>query len=476
MRRSLVTALVLGVPALAAAEQPADFAHGLTLRLTGQSALYQLEVPRAVYEGVTRVDLGDVRVFNGAGEVVPHAFRPRVTTTTQTLPPAAITLFPIRTDAPAGVSGVEVRLERRGDRTVLDVRAPDGTPARGGALAGYLADTRGVELPIRAVVVRLPAHTEQVVARVTLEASDDLRRWETLASGAPVVRLSSGGERLEQLRIEVPARRAKYLRVSWPGRGEAVALAGLEVEVGETTLEAPRQWTPVLSATAGDRPGEHQFDLGGLFPVDRLRLQLPQPNTVAALEILARARPADPWRAVTTTIAYRLGREGDDLTSADVEVTVTPQRLWLVRVAQQGGGIGKGALGLSAGWVPHRLVFAARGAGPFQLAYGRRDAWSTAFEIARLVPDYKGEDDLERRRAPTAAPAALAIGSAEAGDPPRTLGGEAPLRGRIDWRRWALWGALVLGVVVLGVMALRLGRQMARPGGPTEGESGPPRN
>jgi Protein of unknown function (DUF3999) len=65
--RSLL-ALLLLVPALAAAEQPRDFAYGIALETSGQDALQQLEVPRAVYEGVVHPDLADVRVFNGAGE------------------------------------------------------------------------------------------------------------------------------------------------------------------------------------------------------------------------------------------------------------------------------------------------------------------------------------------------------------------------------------------------------------------------
>jgi hypothetical protein len=458
----LAVALLLLLPALAAAEQPGDFAYGLALQTSGSGAFYQLEVPRGVYEGVARADLGDVRVFNGAGEVVPHAFRPRVTAVRQILPPAAITLFPIHTDSPAGVEGVELRLERRGERTVIDLLSPGGKPPGGARLAGYLADARAVDAPIRAIALRLPAHTEQVVARVTLEASDDLRRWDTLASGAPVVRLSSGDERLEQLRIEMVPRRAKYLRVSWPGRSEAVALAGLEVEVGEATVEAPRQWSQVTAAAVKDRPGEYELDLGGLFPVDRLRLRLPQPNTVASFEVLARARPADPWHRVTTAVAYRLLREGDELTSADVEIGLTSDRYWLLKVDQRGGGIGEGALAVGAGWVPHRLVFAARGAGPFQLAYGRRDARPAAFEIATLVPGYTSEEELEQRRAPTAS-STVTIGTAQAGAAPHRLGGDAVLRGRRDWKRWALWGSLGLGVVVLGWMALRLGRQMSRP-------------
>ncbi len=124
-----------------------------------------------------------------------------------------------------------------------------------------------------------------------------------------------------------------------------------------------------------------------------------------------------------------------------------------MRVDQRGGGIGGGPLALGVGWVPHRLVFASRGAGPFQLAYGSRDAKSTAFPIATLVPGYKGEEELEL----------VVIGGAQAAADPQRLGGEAVTPERRDWKRWTLWASLVLGVVLLGWMALRLGRQMSRP-------------
>ena len=451
--KALIAALLL-VPALAAAEQPRDFAYGIPLRTSGQDALQQLELPRAVYEGVVHPDLSDLRVFNGAGEVVAHAFRPRVITTKEKPGPVAATLFPIRSDESTGVEGVELHLERRGDRTVVDLRTRQGRPARDAKLVGYLADARALDKPIRAVVLELPAAADQIFARVTIEASDDLRQWSPLASGAPVVRLASGGERLEQLRIEVSPRRAKYLRVSWPGRSGSLELAGLAVEPGELAVAAPRQWKQLAGVAAKDKPGEYEFDLGGQFPVDRLRIGLPQQNTVASVQLLVRSKPADPWRHVTTATAYRLIRDGDELTSADSEIGALPDRYWLARVDQRGGGIGGGPLALSAGWVPHRLVFASRGQGPFQLAYGSRDAKSTAFPIATLVPGYRDEEEAQPR---------IVIGAAQTAAEPRRLGGEAVTRERVDWKRWTLWGSLVLGVVVLGWMALRLGRQMSRP-------------
>jgi Predicted membrane protein (DUF2339)/Protein of unknown function (DUF3999) len=459
--KTLIAALLL-VPALAGAEQPRDFAYGIPIQISGQDALQQLELPRAVYEGVVHADLADLRVFNGAGEVVAYAFRPRVTSTKEKPSPTATVLFPIRSDEPTGVEGVELHLERRGDRTVVDLRTPQGRPALGAKLVGYLADARAFDKPIRAVVLELPPGDDQVFTRVTIEASDDLRQWTPLASGAPVVRLASAVGRLEQLRIEVPPRRAKYLRVSWPGRGGPLELTALAVEPGDAVIAAPRQWTQVTGVVTKDKPGEYAFDLGGQFPVDRLRMGLPQQNTVASVQLLSRAKPDDPWRYVTTATAYRLVRDGDDLTSADIEVGAVSNRYWLARVDQRGGGLGGGSLGLSAGWVPHRLVFASRGPGPFQLAYGSRDAKSSGFPIATLVPGYQGEDELGRAETRAGEPT-IVIGAAQALGEPQRLGGDAVTRERVDWKRWALWGSLVLGVAVLGWMALRLGRQMARP-------------
>src|SRR5882757_1987999 len=85
-----------------AAEKPTDYAYGLRIEASGSEALYDVTLPQAVYQGVTRRDLGDVRVFNGAGEVVPHAWRPRRTERADAGASAQLTLFPLK--AAAGVN------------------------------------------------------------------------------------------------------------------------------------------------------------------------------------------------------------------------------------------------------------------------------------------------------------------------------------------------------------------------------------
>jgi hypothetical protein len=462
MRRFI--GLCVFLPAVALCEQPRDFGYGIPLQVDGRDALYQVRLPRPVYEGVVRADLGDLRVFNAAGEVVPHALRLRITSTKDKPELVQVPLFPLRTDAPAGLDGMELRMEKSGDRMRVDLRTRDGRPATGAKLVGYVADATALDKALRAVQVELPASADQVSRRVALEASDDLRSWTTLTRDAAMVRLAAGGQRLEQLRIEFPPRKAKYLRLSWAGRERPLELAALAVEPGEATVDAPREWK--AGAAVKGKPAEHEFDLGGRFPVDRLRVLLPQANTVTSVEILSRVKAEDPWRRVTSATVYRLTREGEEVANPDIAIGTNSDRYWLVKIDQRGGGIGDGAPpGFSAGWVPHRLVFAARGTGPFQLAYGSRDAKPAAYPIATLVPGYKDDESLDVKPAsPGAKAPGVSIGLARAAAP-QTLAGDRATRERIDWKRWLLWGSLVLGVAALGVMAVRLGRQMARSGG-----------
>ncbi len=100
--------------------RPTDFAYGAAIDADGSEALYEVVVPAALYEGVVRADLGDVRVFNGAGEVVPHAWRPRRATSTEAQPTLKLTLFPLRGQAGANIDALvdprAAQCERRHQR------------------------------------------------------------------------------------------------------------------------------------------------------------------------------------------------------------------------------------------------------------------------------------------------------------------------------------------------------------------------
>ena len=463
MKNFIVTAMLFAACAAFAAEHPADFAYGIPLEVDGKEALYEVTFPAAAYRGVVRADLADVRVFNAAGEVVPHAFRPRRTAGTESVAPVALTLFPLKAAAGSDVDRISIRVRRGpGGHSSVDVTS---TGARTGPTekrtVGYLVDLTALDRALRAIEFEWPPVPDGFAGKLRVDASDDLGTWRTVVAAAPLVSLEVAGQRLQQKRVELPQQKVKYLRLSWVLQGTQAALPEFASARGEPVdkiVEAAREWAQAEPAR-GEKPGEYLFDLLGRHPVDRVRFHLPEPNTVVQVELLARDKSDAPWRPVTRGMAYRLRRDGSEITSPELSVGVTTDRYWLLRVDQRGGGVGAGTPKLEAGWVPHSLVFAARGAPPFQLAYGNRDAKPAAFAIEALIPGYRDAGGLTIRAAKAGPQQTISVSGAQALEQ-RELGGEARLRDAIDWKRWSLWGALVLGVLILGAMAWRLVRQL----------------
>ncbi len=352
-----------------ATERPADYAYGLKLDATGAEALYDVTLPPSVYQGVTRRDLGDVRIFNGAGEVVPHAWRTRRTQTSEAGASVALTLFPLKAPAGAGVDGLRVNVRRDANGAMaVDVISDAGSVpgvATQSEVVGYLIDLNAHERALHAISFEWNS-PEGFNGRLRIDASDDLASWRTLVSGAPLVSLEVAGQRLQQKRVELPAQKVKYLRLSWTNndaKTKPPLLTAANAELTDVVVEAPRSWSK-FSAVAGDKPGEYVFDLKGQFPVDRLRLELPEVNTIVQVEVLARDKAEQPWRSAARGVVYRLKQAGREIVSPELSVGATAERHWLIRIDQRGGGLGSGMPVLAAGWAPHQLVFAARGAPP----------------------------------------------------------------------------------------------------------------
>jgi hypothetical protein len=448
---------LLLAPALSlAAEQPQDFAFGLPVEVDGSEALYEVDIPASVYQGVTRADLGDLRVFNADGEPVPFALEPRPPQRAQTPQPVAVQYFPLYGDQAADLEGLRLRVEKSGAGTVVSVKSDAGKPAAKRPLLAYLVDVSALKQPYEALELDWRQSSTSYATNVRVEASDDLKNWTAVVAQAPLLRIDHDGQRLEQRTVEFQPRTAKYLRLSWPASAKAEAQAAAEpleltrvnVRTGNIALEPERVWREVLPET-GEKPGEYLYDLGGQFPVERVRFALPQQNTIARVEVLSRADPQRDWQLVTNGVIYRLMQQGHPVSSPDLAVATNTNRYWLVRVDQKGGGLGSGLPRLGAGWVPQKLVFAARGKAPFQIAYGSSKVQPAAYPIDTVVPGWRSDQPQKLARADSL--------------PERLLGGAAALHRPINYRIFGLWGTLVLGVLLLGWMAWRLSRQMHSP-------------
>uniref|UniRef100_UPI0018D0E052 DUF3999 domain-containing protein n=1 Tax=Ralstonia solanacearum TaxID=305 RepID=UPI0018D0E052 len=335
--------------------------------LTGApgASYYAVTLGADVYAHSRDAGLADLRILNGDGEPVPFAIE-----TPRDAAPQARTLREVRwfatpadEDSPPGTPGVVL-----GTDGVL--RATGPAPAQASARA-WLLDLSPLREAVTAVVVGLPAVEFQ--GGVSVQASDDLQHWSPVTRAA-LFRLTNQGSTLVQDRIELAGVHARYLRLTWQGKPPAPDTVRVELAAGAPAVPADSgiQWRAGLAPAQVPGAGDYLFDTGGVFPVERVKIRLPQTNTVVQATLSARADARAPWRPVTSVRLFRLagaGGQGEQESPAIV-VPATGERYWRLQVDTRSGGLGAGAPALSIGWRPATVTYAARGNVPFVLAVG----------------------------------------------------------------------------------------------------------
>lgn len=454
---------------MAFAETPADFAMRQPLATTGDKAFYRIVVPDSVYDGATRPDLGDMRVFNGDGAAIPFAFVPPPAPATAGSPRRPLALFPLTVDTTRPeAADLSIKLRSDPSGTKVDIRARDGTPVGGSRVVGYLIDASPHDKPLVALVLPL-ADAGSVNARLRVDASEDLDRWHTVVASAPLLSLEHNGRRLTRDRVELPPQRSRYLRITWLTPSPP-ALASAMGDIADRIIDLPRRSRNATGLPDRGNPDAFVFDLGAALPVDRVTLELPEVNTVAPVTWEARTHAQDSWRSAGSSVVYRLRQEDGEVVNAGHAIAAAPARFFRISVDPKAGGVGATVPTLVAGWHPQEIVFAARGNAPFELAYGSRRIGPGALPIATLVPGYTADKPLPAN-----------VGVARLTQPPSSAN-RAALREPLDFKRWLLWGSLVAASLLLGYMGLRLAQQMrgvpadARSEGPDAPTNGPPPN
>ncbi|NHQ88194.1 DUF3999 domain-containing protein [Iodobacter sp. HSC-16F04] len=406
---------------------PAVFSHQQALLLSESSPFYRLDVPVTVYQFSQRADLGDLRVFNTAGELVPYALETSAAPQQNQLSQTALRFFPY--GSKASIEQRDVSIEIRSDG---QLSAQSHTVSRQQQLS-YLVDASQIKGQLESLILSWQEANYQ--GQIRLAASDDLQQWRALGS-TEIIQLDYQGQTLSQPKVELGGIRAKYLRIS-----SDTPLTLKEVRLQSSMSQsAPvkRAWLAPVTAQL-KQAGEYQFDLGVHAPVDKLELALPQLNTVVQASLASRANLAEPWQSGQSTTLYRLQGKTGEAHSPALSISPNNHRYWRLSVNQSSGGLGQGLPQLKAGWTPQQIAFVARGQAPFVLAFGNARVSSAALNTEDLIIGNVVASATAGALLTKAAAPASAVAS-----PPSSA------------RSYGLWAALVLAVGVLGAMAWKL--------------------
>jgi len=446
--RLLAIALLLAQSVGAVAVTKDQFGYGLIVSTDGSGAVYEVRLPDDVYAVAQRRDLGDVRVFNADGEPVPHALR-RPEPATAPAESVVVPLFPLYGE---GGTPVDVAVTTAEDGSITEI------VPRGGALivenaqiVRYVVDLSGISRRIDALEIDLLGVSPGFINAIRVNDSDDLDTWRTIVDRSTLTYLDYGGHllRRNEISFEKPVRR--YLNLAWERAPDGVQIGTVRARLEPERQDGGFEW--LSPAGVHDRHDETGFlyDSGGVFPVERLNLGLPQVNSLFDAEIFSRSDTAAAWRRVYSGAFYSLNVQGFSIDSSAVATPVTSDRYWRV-VVRGVEAVGAQVPQLALGWRGATLLFVARGRGPFTIAFGSAMA-EPAPQPERSLLNILKDDEQGLLLAKGAVAERV------------TLGGDAALvrHIRVDARKALLWTILVVAVLALIWMAWDLMRQMRRP-------------
>ncbi|SED96470.1 Protein of unknown function [Pseudomonas marginalis] len=427
-----------------AQETPADFSSQVPLSVSGNGPWYRLELPLAVQLNARQADLSDVRVFNAAGEPQAYALSRQASQRTESREVTDVKWFPLyAADTQATLPGVVMKTTAEG--TLVEIK-PSTAPKPGKqVLRGWVLDASKIKAPLQQLSLDW-SREQEGFQRFSIEASDDLQHWQSWGDGQ-VARLSFADERVEQHDVSLPGQSARYLRLVWKGQAAPLLTSARLASATSSSLPLPLVWSQPLSGTRL-KAGEYSWKLPAGLSVERLRIELKQPNTLAPVTLAGRRDSNQAWQPLSNGLLYRLTQNGQDVVQDELQLPGQTVAELKLQVDERGGGLGVEAPALHFAVRATQLVFLARGEPPFTLALGNASVKAANLPLSTLIPDYTAE----RLNTLGQAKVAGAVAVTSPAVPAAVDSGP-------NWKKLGLWAVLLLGVAALGGMAYSLLRK-----------------
>jgi hypothetical protein len=278
--------------------------------------VYRLTLGEEVYRSARHADLGDLRVFNGNDEPVPHSLLRRSSRkappdSRQTLP-----FYPLYENSDHGAGGTLISPLPRADRSSI-WNAPDDTSACA-PISWIPAERRRSSDPNGYGPRRLSWHG----------CREQQRSWRLACGEAAAGRSDHGGHRLQRAISNCYS----HSSASHDPGHDDMALASVHARLQALEPVLAEQWSGVSGEAAPDPERGFRFDALAALPVNRVRIVLDQDNTLVQLRWYSRNAPGALWHDHGSAVAYRLNLDGTSLISPDLALGTRRDRYWRVEV------------------------------------------------------------------------------------------------------------------------------------------------
>jgi hypothetical protein len=420
-----------------------------TVALTAEAGeIAALELPEFVYRHLERADYHDIRVFDEAGRVVPSEIRLTQQTKIDTPPPQAAPFFPWRNTTGSSPSKTNITVNTNG--AVVSITS-DAINANESALS-YLVDASGFDDPIESL--ELDCGVAPFNSAVSLQYSNDLTTWKKNGT-TTIARYGN----VNHTNISVPKEKAPYLLLVFE-RGAPALNGALAVFAEIRQTKAATRQTVISGVLSKDRRNV-MYDTQGYYPITTIDFLLPENDSIDVDVFFKQNETGmmqatlDQARAMQTTLdeewiffarasLFRTGsgesrRKNDPISIKNSGSGASISRYnaphWRIEAGQTLAAPPE----LQITWQALRIVFLARGTGPWTLAYGN----SLCEDSAQVLPPVD-ETDIK---------AAFLSGNETRRPAASTASGDNRL----------LWGVLIAAVLVITALAIYCIRKIGRP-------------
>ena len=441
-----------GILLILLSAQPA-MAANFKLDAPGNKPFYQTNVPLEIYQQTHHSNLQDLTITNAAGEQVPYALIPyeqlhSATTSREEI--IALAFSPVKINALQSASNLQLALEKSAATTSINITTNEAKPA---ASTVFLIDLGTKYPPINALLVDWQGD-ENALHNIQVQSSADLKNW-IFAGDATLVNTTSANA-ITQHAIKLnnnwnSANNARYLQIRPADANDTGVITITKVQARYDVLQmvaeiALWQAPQLIGREIEDKTGRINIDFESLghYPANRLKVRLPQANTITYATIFARNASNVAWKQVGYR-ELRRHKESEPLSSIS-DISAIDARYWRLQFNQAEGGIGAENPALYLGWLAPTIVWNARGQAPFSLAVGENPSIVNTIPIATMIPNYNAQ---KINNLPVAN---LIIAKQDAANPQAASTWVAPR----DYKTWLLWGGLLLGVLLLAGMAYSL--------------------
>jgi hypothetical protein len=400
-----------------------DFTGSLTLTGTG-GGLLKLELPEPVYQGVTRPDWGDIRVFDADGLLVPFMIRPAPGSVVEP-PPEEVPVFPWERENSLPV-GTDIVINAEG--AVLDIKSRSPGPSVGSA---WLLDISGLSRRPSLLHVVMGSGEDYYNTTARLYSSTDLARWREFEKTQTLARFGDNATGRDTLELPVGDNRYLLLRFDRPNLPSPNITALFE------RLELPPETREKNIHGEWQSEDRHvvRFFTGGFYPLRMMNFPLSRTDSIEAL-VKNRFAVEDEWSFVARTRLFRIAGGAKELQNEALDIN-SRAPWWELEAL---GDIAFSSMpGCTIRWAVYELIFLGRGTGPWTLAWGS-DIYGPQETVLEL-PELSGG------MVPSIGNA-LPLGDARYRERPAKL---LPAR---DWGRFILWGSLIFATVLLSALAL----------------------